>query len=125
MKCSIPFCRKQRAKGRTICHCHFMREFRARHPLRAIYIVHKQNARGRGVEVLWDYDEFKTWAEAYGFLEMRQTHCIHRRGDVGPYCADNCLPLPKEKNAHLGYIRGRGKFNLANRLERQLLSESQ
>ena len=76
--------------------------YRASHPILALYQNHSRNARRRGKVVLWDFEEFKEWCEQTGHhILVQDGFQIHRRGDAGPYCADNCESVPAPVNRRL------------------------
>ena len=78
------------------------RLYRANHPILCLWQNHTRNARRRGKEVLWDYEEFKQWCEDTGHhILVHDGFQIHRRGDAGPYCADNCESVPAPVNRRL------------------------
>jgi hypothetical protein len=76
--------------------------WREKNPCTYLFANHKNNARRRGKVVLWDLEEFIEWCAFTGHHIMaREGYEIHRFGDVGPYCAANCMSLPGGFNKRL------------------------
>lgn len=94
-----------------------MRRWRLSRPLYALFKNHVHNATRRGKLVAWDFEEFQLWCEFTGHhLLSKDGYEIHRFGDKGPYCADNCMSLKGDFNKRLeAGFRWRRKW-LAERL---------
>jgi hypothetical protein len=62
------------------------KRWRENHPILAAWHIHLWNAKQRGIEVLWDFDEFVRFCAETGYHILRKDgYQIHRRGDIGPY----------------------------------------
>jgi hypothetical protein len=72
----------------------------------------KNNAKARGIEFLFTYEQWFDWWVVSGKLKQRGKgrgkYCMMRKGDVGPYSIDNVFCGTNERNAsdcHLGSKR--------------------
>jgi hypothetical protein len=104
-------------KTRTCPRCR-KRASRESDPIRTLYRDHVGNARRRKKEVLWDLEEFRSWCELTGHhLLVKDGYQISRFGDVGPYCAANCLSLPGVINLRLEFGFAWMRKHLADRMQ--------
>lgn len=72
----------------------------------------KNNAKARGIDFLFTFEQWQDWWIATGKWEQRGKgrgkYCMMRKGDVGPYSIDNVFCGTNERNArdcHLGSKR--------------------
>ena len=72
------------------------------------YTQHKSNAKARGIDFLFTFNEWKEWWIASGNWELRgrgrEKYCMRRYGDVGPYSVDNVFCGTNEENVRDGNI---------------------
>lgn len=72
------------------------------------YTQHKSNAKTRGVEFLFTFEQWRDWWIATGKWEQRGRgrgkYCMRRHGDVGPYSIDNGFCGTNEENVRDGNI---------------------
>ena len=88
------------------------------------YTQHKSNAKMRGVEFLFAFDEWKDWWVATGKWEqrgkLRGQYVMRRHGDIGPYAVDNVFCGVTEENVRDGNfgkeitIETRNKISASN-----------
>lgn len=76
------------------------------------FLGQKHNAKLRGIEFLFTYEEWLNWWIATGKLEQRGKgrgkYCMMRKNDIGPYSIDNVFCGTIEQNSHdchIGKIR--------------------
>lgn len=90
---------------------------------RKAYTQHKSNAKSRGVEFLFAFEQWRDWWIATGKWEQRGRgcgkYCMRRHGDVGPYSIDNVFCGLNEENVRDGNV---GKVDSAE--TRQKKSEA-
>lgn len=69
---------------------------------RKAFTAHKSNAKRRGVEFLFTFEQWRDWWLATGKWEQRGRgrgkFCMRRHGDVGPYSLDNVFCGTNEDN---------------------------
>jgi hypothetical protein len=72
------------------------------------YTQHKGNAKMRGVNFLFTFEEWKDWWIATGKWEqrgkLRGQYVMRRHGDVGPYSIDNVFCGVTEENVRDGNL---------------------
>ena len=75
---------------------------------RKAYTQHKSNAKFRGVEFLFAFEQWRDWWIATGKWELRGRgrgkYCMRRNGDVGPYSIDNVFCGTNEENVRDGNL---------------------
>jgi len=78
------------------------------------YTQHKSNAKTRGVEFLFTFEQWRDWWVASGKWEQRGRgrgkYCMRRHGDIGPYSIENVFCGLNEENVRDGNI---GKIDSA------------
>lgn len=93
MKCSVKYCRCQRAPGRTICHKHKSRQWRKASPIVSLYHRSKGHAKERGIDFLLTVEEFAEFCLRTGYHLMKGRHSedasIDRIRGSEPYSAGN------------------------------------
>jgi hypothetical protein len=87
----------------------------------------KNNAKLRGIEFLFTFEEWKDWWIATGKWEQRGKgrgkYCMMRKGDVGPYSIENVFCGTNEQNAidcHQGKTRSKETRDLMSRSHKGL-----
>jgi hypothetical protein len=81
-------------------------------PTRNIYLKaytqHKSNAKARGVEFLFAFEQWRDWWIATGKWELRGRgrgkYCMRRHGDIGAYSIDNVFCGTNEENVRDGNL---------------------
>ncbi len=72
------------------------------------YTQHKSNAKMRGVDFLFTFEEWKDWWVATGKWEqrgkLRGQYVMRRHGDIGPYAIDNVFCGVTEENVRDGNL---------------------
>lgn len=72
------------------------------------YTQHKSNAKGRGIEFLLTFEQWRDWWIATGKWDLRGRgrgkYCMRRHGDIGPYSIDNIFCGTNEDNVRDGNI---------------------
>jgi hypothetical protein len=72
------------------------------------YTQHKSNAKMRGIDFLFTFEEWKYWWIATGKWEqrgkLRGQYVMRRHGDVGPYSIDNVFCGVTEENVRDGNL---------------------
>jgi hypothetical protein len=72
------------------------------------YTQHKSNAKTRGVEFLFTFEQWRDWWIATGKWEQRGRgrgkYCMRRHGDIGPYSIDNVFCGTNEDNVRDGNV---------------------
>lgn len=72
------------------------------------YTQHKSNAKMRGVEFLFTFEQWRDWWIETGKWESRGRgrgkYCMRRHGDVGPYSIDNVFCGTNEENLRDGNL---------------------
>lgn len=72
------------------------------------FTAHKSNAKMRGVEFLFTFEQWRDWWIATGKWELRGRgygkYCMRRHGDVGPYSIDNVFCGTNEENVRDGNL---------------------
>ena len=107
MKCSIKFCRNERAPRRTICHkCH-SRQYKKNHPEAYYFNLLKQNAKRRGKEFLLSFKDFKKFSSDTGYIERKGKNgfnlSIDRIEAKKGYSIDNIQVLTLSENTSKRY----------------------
>jgi hypothetical protein len=100
------------------------RSYAANHPEKVAYTRQRLQARKRGIEWLFTFDEWWAVWEASGKWKQRGTHKgqygMSRFGDKGPYAATNvriCIMEENVSEAHKGSTRSeehRRRIGVAN-----------
>jgi hypothetical protein len=87
----------------------------------------KGNAKARGIEFLFTYEQWLNWWITSGKLEQRGKgrgkYCMMRKGDVGPYSIENVFCGTNEQNAidcHKGKTRSKETKELMSRSHKGL-----
>jgi hypothetical protein len=87
----------------------------------------KGNAKARGIEFLFTYEQWLNWWITSGKLEQRGKgrgkYCMMRKGDVGPYSIENVFCGTNEQNAidcHQGRTRSKETRELMSRSHKGL-----
>ena len=72
------------------------------------YTQHKSNAKTRGVDFLFAFEQWRDWWVATGKWEQRGRgrgkYCMRRQGDTGPYSIDNVFCGTNEENVRDGNL---------------------
>lgn len=72
------------------------------------FTTHKWNAKTRGIEFLFTFEQWRDWWIATGKWELRGRgrgmYCMRRHGDVGPYSIDNVFCGTNEENVRDGNL---------------------
>lgn len=72
------------------------------------FTAHKWNAKMRGIEFLFTFEQWRDWWTATGKWELRGRgrgkYCMRRHGDVGPYSIDNVFCGTNEENLRDGNL---------------------
>jgi hypothetical protein len=68
-RCITPYCSKKR-KGRY-CHCCNKRRWRAKFPLKACFVAHRDNAIRRGKIHKLTFEYFNTFCDETNYLSLR------------------------------------------------------
>jgi hypothetical protein len=103
--CATKYCRNEKAKGRSICHKCYQRQWRAKHPLVAAWHHLLDHARQRKIEVTLTRAEFEAWVVAEGvFVDGKRNPNLHmdRREAWRGYSLDNIQALPCGENIAKG-----------------------
>lgn len=78
-------------------------QFRKKQPFRSAYKDHKSNAKRRGIEFLFSFEEWRAmWIGSGKWLlrgRKRGDYCMCRNGDKGPYSTWNVTIKLIEQNA--------------------------
>jgi hypothetical protein len=76
--------------------------------MRKAFTQHKSNAKQRGVEFLFTFEQWRDWWLATGEWEQRgrgrDKYCMRRNGDVGPYSIDNVFCGTNTENVRDGNL---------------------
>jgi len=72
------------------------------------YTQHKSNAKTRGIDFLFTFEQWRDWWIATGKWDQRGRgrgkYCMRRRGDIGPYSIDNVFCGTNEDNVRDGNL---------------------
>lgn len=101
-----------------------------------LYLHHKNNAKRRGIEFLFTFEEWVAWWVAnlgpdWMIKRGRRKHeyCMARKGDVGPYAPWNVDCITNQQNGLLqkanGKATGRGPQKLTAELARAIFRSRQ
>lgn len=132
-KCARPSCRKHAMKHRRICSMHKKREARMRHPWKAAYQMHKDNALRRlkylprdqrfklsfaEFMAIWEKEPEKMAEKARCMRGESETKCsweIDRIDNHKGYEAGNCRLVTKSVNvkSYHAFMRGEGDFQIS------------
>lgn len=100
--CAVPFCRKRRAKGKSICPKHHTDWYRATHPVAYFYNLLRARARRRKVLFNLSLSEFAKFCEDTDYLAKKGRFAsdlsIDRKREHEPYQADNIQVLTVGEN---------------------------
>lgn len=121
MKCSERGCRKDRAKGRTICLSHAQKRYADKNPIRQCYHNKKGNAKRDGHEFTLTFEEFQEFAIKVNLIGKRgrskESYTIDRVDSTKGYTVDNIARLSYSDNSKKGdkkiiydYTTGIGKI---------------
>ena len=70
-KCSTPYCRNTRVKGRKFCsNCH-AKQWKKNHPEAYFYNYWKQNAKRRGKIFEVTFEQFQQFCKDNNFMELK------------------------------------------------------
>lgn len=76
--------------------------------MRQAFNQHKSNAKMRGIEFLFTFEQWSDWWVATGKWEQRGRgrgkYCMRRHGDTGPYSIDNVFCGTNEENLRDGNL---------------------
>lgn len=102
MKCSTPYCRKQRAHHRTVCHSCAKDKFKENNPEKYAYMVLRNNAKRRKKEFSLTFEEFKEFAAKCCYMTKKGIrgnglHIDRIQEHLG-YTKDNIQALPNGQN---------------------------
>ncbi len=101
-KCGTRYCRNAARKDRTTCPKCAQRKFRLDNPIAAAWATHCDNAKKRGIAVLWTKVEFSVWAMAHDYPnEKKKGMQIHRPRNLEGYALDNAELIPGALNAYI------------------------
>lgn len=72
------------------------------------YTQHKSNAKMRGIDFLFTFEQWRDWWIATGKWELRGRgrgkYCMRRHGDIGAYSIDNVFCGTNEENVRDGNL---------------------
>lgn len=76
--------------------------------MRKAFTQHKSNAKQRGIEFLFTFEQWQQWWLATGKWNQRgrgrDKYCMMRHGDVGPYSIDNVFCGTNAENVRDGNL---------------------
>jgi hypothetical protein len=82
---------------------HHQRDFRARHPLRALFRAHLDHSKSRGIRVLWTFEDFILFCEATDYPNLlKEGWTIERDDPLLGYSLGNCSILTRSDNGFKG-----------------------
>ena len=76
------------------------KEWRDKNPARFAYLIQKRHCKERGIEFLFEYDEWvEWWGEDFANRGTHQGQLVMaRHGDQGPYSPDNVKKIMSTEN---------------------------
>lgn len=103
--CSVPGCLNHRAKDRSKCNVHFLRDYRSRNQVKYLYWNLKSNAKRRGKEFSLTYEEFEGFCVKTGYDKLKGTTAssmtIDRINPLEGYHKDNIRAITLSENVQL------------------------
>ena len=100
--------KSERQYARELAHKRKLRRekqarWRARHPVTAAWHTHLWNAKQKGHEVQWTFEEFSQWCWETGYHFLRsEGYAIDRIESSEGYCLSNVQLLTKAENDYKG-----------------------
>ena len=101
--CLTPDCGRPSLPDRLACVVCHKRAYRAAHPIRDAFHIHRCHARERGIQTFLDYREFEAFCLVTGYHLARgneaESLTIERPDADQPYGVHNITVLPRPENS--------------------------